>query len=61
MKHINELIQKQMLRAHKNIRIKIVKVNTGSGNFCANTREKSSKMDTNERKKFETLLLLGDH
>ena len=56
MKHINELIQKQMLRAHKNIRIKIVKVNTGSGNFCANTREESSKMDANERKKFETLL-----
>ena len=56
MKHINELIQKQILRAHKNIKIKIVKVNTVSGNFCANAREKPSKMDANERKKFETLL-----
>ena len=56
MKHTNELIQKQMLRKHKNIRIKIVKVNTGSVDFCANAREESSKMDANERKKFETLL-----
>ena len=56
MKHINELIQKQMLRAHKIIIIEIVKVNTSSGNFCANARGEPSKMDANERKKFETIL-----